>query len=207
MTARPLHPTSLRVLVLFTHPAIQKSRLNRRLFAAARQVEGVTAHDLYEAYPDYQIDVRGEQERLLRHDVIVFQHPFYWYSGPALLKEWQDLVLEYGFAYGRGGDRLRGKWLVSAITTGGREEAYRREGHNHYTVRELLAPFDQTARLCGMEYLPPFVVHGSIRLPDTEIDSAAADYAQVLAGLRDGRIHPESVRDLPRLNAALARRA
>ena len=64
-------------------------------------MEGVRLHDLYEAYPDFLIDVEAEQALLLEHDVIVFQHPVYWYSSPAILKEWQDLVLEHGFAYGR----------------------------------------------------------------------------------------------------------
>src|SRR5258708_2220267 len=136
-----------RVLVLFAHPAFQKSRINRHLAAAARAVDGITFHDLYEAYPDFQLDVAHEQELLLAHDVIVFQHPFYWYSCPALLKEWLDLVLEYNFAYGPHGTRLHGKTLLSALTTGGPEHAYARDGHNHFTIRELLAPFEQTALL------------------------------------------------------------
>lgn len=195
---------SQRVLVLFAHPAVQKSRVNRRLFAAAQSVPGVTTLDLYQEYPDFQIDVRSEQARLLEHDVIVFQHPFYWYSSPALLKEWQDLVLEYGFAYGRNGTRLRGKALLNAITTGGSEEAYARTGHNYFTMRELLTPFEQTARLCGMVYLPPFVVHGAIRMTHTaEVERAADDYARVLAGLRDGRVTTETAGSFDRLNADL----
>ena len=84
----------------------------------------MTVHDLYEAYPDLDIDVAREKALLLAHDVIVWQHPFFWYSTPAILKEWQDLVLEFGWAYGPGGTALRGKLFVSAITTGGREAAY-----------------------------------------------------------------------------------
>jgi glutathione-regulated potassium-efflux system ancillary protein KefG len=195
----------LRVLVLFAHPAIQKSRINRHLVAAARGVEGVTVHDLYEAYPDFDIDIVREQELLLTHDAVVLQHPFFWYSCPALLKEWIDLVLEHGFAYGHGGTRLHGKTLVSAITAGGSEHAYRHEGHNHFTIRELLAPFEQTARLCGMHWLPPFVVHGSIHLTAAaEIERTAADYARVLAALRDGHLTPARTAALPRLNHDLA---
>lgn len=194
-----------RILILFAHPAIQKSRINRRLAAAARTVEGVTFHDLYEAYPDFDIDIVHEQNLLVGHDVIVLQHPFYWYSCPALMKEWLDLVLEYDFAYGHTGRQLHGKTLVSALTTGGPEHAYTHEGHNHFTMRELLAPFEQTARLCGMHWLPPFIVHGSIRLTDSaELERHAADYARVLAGLRDGRITRANAAALPRLNLDLA---
>lgn len=190
-----------RVLVLFAHPAKQKSRLNVRLAAAARAVPGVTVHELYEAYPDFLVDVPAEQARLAAHDVIVLQHPFFWYSCPALLKEWIDLVLEFGWAYGPGGTQLAGKILLSAITTGGGEHAYSREGHNHFTMRELLAPFCQTADLCGMVWLPPFVVHGAIRLTDpTAIAQHEQDYATLLTRLRDGHLDPRRVATRNRLN-------
>lgn len=96
-----------RILVLFAHPAFERSRVHRRLVAAARAQHGVTIHDLYEAYPDFDVDVRREQELLLAHDLIVLQHPFYWYSTPPLVKQWIDLVFEYGWAYGARGRRVR----------------------------------------------------------------------------------------------------
>ena len=179
---------SLRVLILFAHPAFQKSRINRRLLRAVQGLENIRIHDLYEEYPDFQIDVEREQKLLLVHDVIVLQHPFFWYSSPALLKEWEDLVLEYGFAYGVGGTMLAGKRMLSAITTGGSEAAYRRVGYNYFTVREFLTPFEQTARLCHMEYLPPFVVFGSLKLHDEqELADRATAYRRVIEGLRDER--------------------
>jgi glutathione-regulated potassium-efflux system ancillary protein KefG len=52
--------------------------------------------------------------------VIVFQHPLYTYSCPALLKEWLDRVLSRGFASGPGGNQLAGKYWRSVITTGER---------------------------------------------------------------------------------------
>jgi glutathione-regulated potassium-efflux system ancillary protein KefG len=143
---------------------------------------------LYEEYPDFQIDVEREQKLLLDHDIIVLQHPFFWYSGPALLKEWEDLVLEYGFAYGVGGTMLAGKRMLSAITTGSPEAAYRRVGYNYFTIREFLTPFEQTARFCHMEYLPPFVVFGSFKLFDEQaLTERATAYRQVIEGLRDER--------------------
>ena len=174
-----------RVLILFAHPAVQKSRVNRHLADAVRTLEGITFRDLYEEYPDLYLNVKAEQELLVAHDVIVFQHPFYWYSSPAILKEWQDLVLEWGFAYGDNGTALRGKKFLTAITTGGPSEAYRREGFNYFTIRELLAPFEQTARLCGMEYLAPFVVHAVNSFSKEDIVAAAQDYRRVITMLRD----------------------
>ena len=174
-----------RVLILFAHPALHKSRVNRHLADAVRTIDGITFRDLYEEYPDLYLNVKAEQELLVAHDVIVFQHPFYWYSSPAILKEWQDLVLEWGFAYGDNGTALRGKKFLTAITTGGPSEAYRREGFNYFTIRELLAPFEQTARLCGMEYLAPFVVHAVNSFSKDDIVAAAQEYRRVITMLRD----------------------
>jgi len=192
-----------RVLILFAHPALEKSRVNVRLLEAARAVDGITVHDLYEAYPAFDIDVLAEQRRLVGHDVVVVQHPFFWYSAPALLKEWQDLVLEHGWAYGTGGDALRGKRWMSAITTGGREMSYAEDGGNRFTIRQLLAPIEQTARLCGMDFLSPFVVHGTHGLDAPRISDHARDYARVLEGLRDGTLDLERARRLARINADL----
>lgn len=173
----------MRLLLQFAHPALQKSRANRALLEAARGVEGVTVNDLYELYPDFHVDVAREQALLREHEVIVFQHPFYWYSAPALLKEWQDLVLELGFAYGRGAAALRGKTLASAITTGGPQESYSNSGYNRHGIGALLAPFAQTAGLCGMRYAEPFVSFAAPRLSATELAAEAARYAGWLRAL------------------------
>jgi len=178
-----------RVLVLFAHPVLERSRVNRRLVGALRDVENVTVHDLYEAYPTLGIDVAKEQELLLSHDVLVFQHPFYWYSVPAILKEWQDLVLEHGWAYGAGGTKLRDKITFNAVTTGGPVQAYRKGGYNNFTVRELLAPWEQTANLCGMRFLAPFTVHAALRVAsDDDVAQRREDYRRLIVALRDDRI-------------------
>jgi glutathione-regulated potassium-efflux system ancillary protein KefG len=153
-----------RILLLFAHPAYQRSRINRAMIEAVQDFAQVRLHDLYEEYPHFHIDVKREQKLLREHDVIVFQHPFYWYSCPALLKEWLDLVLEYNFAYGDSGTELAGKKWMSAITTGGPAEAYLCQGQNCFTMEQFLVPFEQTARLCNMAWQPPFIVHGSLRL-------------------------------------------
>ncbi|MGF1468241.1 MAG: NAD(P)H-dependent oxidoreductase [Sandaracinaceae bacterium] len=176
-----------RVLLLFAHPVFERSRVNRSLLEAARGVSGVDIHDLYELYPEFDVDVRAEQEALLAHDVVVFQHPFYWYSAPALVKQWLDLVLEHGWAYGHGGDALHGKRLAQALTTGGRDDAYGPGGYNRYSMEEFLRPFEQTARLCGMTYEPPFVVHGTHRIGEAGLIEAAGRYVAYLTALRDGR--------------------
>lgn len=191
------------ILVLFAHPVQHKSRVNKELVSSIKGIQGITFHDLYEAYPDFHIDVKREQDLLLSHDIIVWQHPFYWYSAPALFKEWIDLVLEHGFAYGRTGRALEGKQVLTAITSGGRREAYQPGGFNNYTIRHLLAPFEQTVRLCNMEYLPPFAVHGTHLLSDKDIAKAAVDYKSLLISLRDGIFSTDEIRSCEYLNDVL----
>jgi glutathione-regulated potassium-efflux system ancillary protein KefG len=195
---------SRRILVLFAHPVLERSRVNRRLLQVASELPGVTVHDLYETYPSLFVDVKREQALLLQHDAIVFQHPFYWYSAPALVKQWQDLVLEYGWAYGKGGTQLEGKVTFNAITTGGPVTAYRAEGHNRFTMRTLLSPFDQTAHLCRMKFLAPFVVHGSLRLEtDEDVRPHAELYRRALEAVRDETLDVEAAMKAERLQDVL----
>jgi putative NADPH-quinone reductase len=195
-----------KVLVLHAHPRPDRSEINVVLAEAARRVEGVTVVDLYAEYPTFEIDVDREQQRLLDHDVIIFQHPVYWYSSPAILKEWQDLVLEHGFAYGAGGTALNGKLFFCACTAGGPEAAYCAQGYNHFSIRELLQPLEQTAYLCGMTYLPPFALFGArTAVQEGRIDAHVADWVRLLTALRDGHLDIAAAVDLPRLNQDLDR--
>lgn len=193
-----------QILILFAHPALENSRVNRHLIQAVQGLDAVTIHDLYEVYPDFNINVKFEQDLLLAHDIIVFHHPFYWYSSPAILKEWQDLVLEHGFAYGKTGTALHGKKFLTAITTGGSEQAYCRKGYNRFTIRELLVPFEQTAALCGMDYLPPFVVQGTHQLHEQQqIAQHAEDYRKAIIALRDNTVNWERLQQFSHLNHSL----
>jgi len=195
---------SRRLLILFAHPALHKSRVNQLLLSSVQSLPGVTVNDLYESYPNFHVNVAREQALLLEHDVIIFQHPFYWYSSPAILKQWQDLVLEYGFAYGKNGTQLQGKLVLTAISTGGPSSAYQREGYNYFTVRELLAPFEQTVRLCGMTYLPPFVVPGVLWMQDQEeLSTYGSVYRRALEALRDNALDLSEVMRLDTLNQAM----
>ena len=113
---------------------------------------------------------------------------------PALLKQWIDLVLEHGWAYGSGGEALRGKWLVNAITAGGGEAAYRPEGLNRHTLRQMLAPIEQTAWLCWMKFLPPYVLHGTHGLETEDIEQHAQSYQRFFDALQDQSVDLEALR-------------
>jgi glutathione-regulated potassium-efflux system ancillary protein KefG len=180
----------MKILILFAHPRLSASHVQRALADTVRELPGVTFRDLYAAYPDFVIDVAREQALLLEHELIVLQHPFYWYSAPAMIKEWLDLVLELGWAYGPGGDKLNGRFLMNALSTGGVEAAYRRHGRNRFEIEELLSPFNQSAHLCGMAYLEPFAVFAGRWLTSEDLALRCSDYQGLIEGLRDGHIDP-----------------
>ena len=177
-----------KILVLFAHPALEKSRVNKRLINQIENIENVTFHDLYEEYPDFYIDIKREQKLLTENDIIIFHHPLYWYSIPALLRQWEDLVLEHNWAYGSKGNALVGKKLIQVITTGGSSQAYKKNSVNRFTVREFLIPIEQTAVLCGMIYLPPYLIQGTHKLTGTEIETYALEYHQYLSDLSQEKI-------------------
>lgn len=161
-------PPRRSALVLFAHPQAHLSRVNRPLAEAARAVPGVVVHDLYNTYPDFFIDVPFEQARLAAADIVVFLHPIQWYSMPALLKEWVDAVLLPGWAYGEHGHALEGKTYWMAATTGSPAAAYSAEGAHGRPFDDYLHAFRQTARLCGMRWAAPHILHGA-----HQVDAAA----------------------------------
>lgn len=175
-----------RLLVLFAHPRLGRSRVHRALLRALPAHPDITFHDLYEEYPRLDVDVEREQALLDEHDIIAFQFPFYWYSTPPILKQWQDLVLEHGWAYGSEGNALRGKTFLNIVSTGGGEAAYCAAGYNRFSVRQLLSPIEQTALLCGMNYLPPFVVFGTHALEEEDITLQASRYSALVEALVAG---------------------
>jgi glutathione-regulated potassium-efflux system ancillary protein KefF len=170
-----------RILILYAHPTPHLSRVNRRLAEAARAVPNVRLHNLYEAYPDFYINVQTEQALLEEADLVVFQHPIQWYSMPSLLKEWVDVVLEYGWAYGPGGNALRGKDFWLAATTGSAEEAYSEQSYHGHPFHAFLPPIKQTAVLCGMRWLPPLILHGARKIDDRVVEDHVARYLQRLS--------------------------
>ena len=169
-----------KVLIQFANPNIQRSRVNRSLLAQVEQLPHVTVNKLYETYPDFFINVKREKELLEQAQLLVFHHPFYWYSSPAIIKEWQDAVLEYGWAYGPEGDKLRGKDFMMAVTTGGGPQAYQPDGNNRFTIQEFMRPFEQTAHLCGMNFLKPFVVHSANVIAKEDLEIRGLEYRNLL---------------------------
>ena len=174
------------VVLIHAHPFVRRSTANRTLLAAIEDLHGLEVRDLYARYPDFSIDVRAEQAALEAADALVIQHPIYWYAAPALLKLWMEEVLEYGWAYAEGGDRLRGKPFLWATTTGGGADDYRPGGGHDRPFDDYMWPMLQTVRYCGMVWQEPFVVHDAHRLSHAALEQHAARYRSLVDALIRG---------------------
>jgi len=180
----------MKVLIVFAHPAFESSRINRALYESVKDLPDVTWHDLYDTYPQQMINVQHEQALLVQADVLILQHPLYWYSCPALMKNWLDSVLTLGWAYGEGGTALRGKAFLQAVSSGGPEAVYQRGGYNNFTLAELLRPFEQTADLCDMTYHQPFMTQGVRNLTDEILTEQVARYREWINAIVAGQLPP-----------------
>jgi glutathione-regulated potassium-efflux system ancillary protein KefF len=174
------------VIVLFSaHPYPDRSRANRALLEAARDLPELEVRSLYDLYPDFAIDVEAEQAALTRARAVVWQHPIYWYSVPSLLKHWFDKVLLRGWAYGDGGRALAGKRCLWAATAGGEPGAYAPDGIHGFPFSAFVPVIEQTARFCGMHWEEPFIVHGAHKVSDAELAETAARFRRRLIALAD----------------------
>jgi len=169
-----------KVLVILAHPKLSDSTVNKALIQEAASVNGVKVRDLYAKYPDFKIDVDREQALLTECETLVFQHPLYWYSCPALLKEWLDSVLLRNFAYGKHGKALTGKRLLSVVSAGGPQETYCSAGSNEHSVESFLKTFELTAKFCNMKYETPLVLHNTYRAKEADINHHVGRYGELL---------------------------
>jgi glutathione-regulated potassium-efflux system ancillary protein KefF len=184
------NPAAHDIYVIAAHPAWRESRVNRPMMEAAQASPRTRVQDLYSSYPDYAIDVPAEQAAMTQASLIVLLHPIQWYSMPALQKLWMDEVLTYGWAYGDEGSALQGKDLWLVATTGGPEDSYHPQGYNRYFFDAFLPPYEQSAALCGMRFLPPLILHGA----------HSVDAASVAQHLQTFRERLQSYPDWPEMD-------
>ena len=175
----PLPPAEPSIYLLAAHDNWRESRVNRRLLERALANPAVKVCDLYGRYPDYAIDVAAEQAHLAAARLVVLMHPIHWYSMPALQKLWLDDVLTYGWAYGPQ-KALEGKDLWLVASTGGAEDSYQPSGYNRHSFDAFLPPYEQTAALCGMRFLPPLILHWAHRAEPDQVLSHVEAFAQRL---------------------------
>jgi len=167
-------------LVILAHPHFDQSIANKAIIEElSRSDIDFEIRNLSALYPTFQIDVKAEQEALLKHREVIFQYPFYWYNMPAILKHWFDEVFTYQFAYGSQGDKLKGKYFIPSFTVGAPESEYHTLGEHHFKVYEFCKNLAQTAYYAQMKYVEPLYFHGtSVNAGYTKEDIEAKAKAQ-----------------------------
>lgn len=173
---------ALRTLVLYAHPYPDRSRANRALIEAVRDLEHVSVRTLYDLYPDFGVDVAAEQSALRDVERVVWQCPLFWYSAPALLSLWFEKVLTHGWAYGHGADALKGKRALWVTTTGGPAQSYAPGQMHARPFADYIPPMEHTALFCGMTWEPPLIHHGAPRASDETLRAWADAYRARLRG-------------------------
>ena len=171
------------ILLLYAHPYPHRSRACAALLSALEGVPGLEVRSLYDLYPDFDVDTETEQAAIESAEALVWMHPIYWYTVPGLMKHWFEKVLVRGFAYGEGGNRLVGKRVLWVATTGGDEEAFSVEGRHHHAFADFVPVVEQTARYCGMDWQPPFILNGAHVVPDATLLEAGQRLRQRIEAL------------------------
>ena len=167
----------MEILVIATHPNIKESRVNKVWLESLKKENNITVRFLDEIYKeDKKINLDEEKKFLEKAERVVFQFPFYWYSMPALMREYFDEVLQFGWAYGPSGDALKGKEFLVALSVGAPEYSYMGGSYNNFTITELLRPLEATANAVQMVYLPYYALFDIHRLSDEEIEESARKY-------------------------------
>jgi putative NADPH-quinone reductase len=149
-----------KTLILLAHPNIENSVGNKTVINAVKDLENVSVRDLAALYPDFNIDVKAEQEAMAQADLIILQYPIYWYNMPPILKQWFDKVLTYGFAFGEG-SKVTGKSIMASVTVGSPENAYPKG-----EMERLLIAIKASAAFCKLNYLPHIASYGIYYMPD-----------------------------------------
>ena len=107
----------------------------------------------------------------------------YWFSSPALLKEWFDVILAPGFAHA-GEYKLKDKSFAIAISCGGAEKEFCETGKDKKTVEEFLFPFSITANYVKMNYKKAFITYETeTTLSEATLNRYAQDYVKYIKEL------------------------
>lgn len=171
----------MKILVIFSHTYQDQSVSGKAALEVFKKTEGVVVRNIEELYPNLdKIDVAAEQQALVDADLVLFYHPIFWFNVPSGLKRYMDDVLQYGFAYGTGGDKLHGKKFAHVYTTGSGAETY--VGGLHETLE---APLHASAEYCGMKYVKAYPLYGQLALTNPNAaELAKAHVEKVLAELK-----------------------
>lgn len=179
----------MKTLVIVAHPDIEKGMINKRWVEELKKHPDIyTVHELYKVYPDEEIDVQKEQKLVEAHENLILQFPIQWFNCPPLLKKWLDEVVLFGWAFGagwipgiEGGDKFKNRKIALAVSAGIKKEDYSEKGRYHYTLEQLLTPFETTFHYTESDYKSFFAFYGAEDKPSSEVvENSAKAYLDFL---------------------------
>lgn len=143
-----------KITIVLAHPDINDSRANRELINTVKELNNVSVYNIYENFPEL-FDVETWTQIMLESSALIYQFPLHWMSAPYMLKKWQEEV----FTHLSRTPMIVGKPMMVVVTVGGDSSAYRSGGRNHYTVDEILRPYEASAIAAGMKWQTPVIIH------------------------------------------------
>lgn len=137
-----------KIVLIVDHPSFAQSVVNRRwLDEVKKYPDEFLIHNLQSVYPSGSIDAAAEHSIIDNNDGVVLQFPMYWFNSPPLMKKWIDTVFSPGWAY-RGGNKLKDKKFAFAVSCGGSEQDYSKDGDVGMSVLDLLNSY-----VCSLAYV------------------------------------------------------
>ncbi|WP_076460061.1 NAD(P)H-dependent oxidoreductase [Limosilactobacillus caccae] len=162
----------MKTLVIVAHPQLDSSATEAFFKTAARQADNVTWHEL-----TIPFDVVHEQQLLHSANRIILQFPMYWYSAPAILKQWLDEAWTTTLTTNR---LVKGHELGIVVTVAHPAQAFMPGASQQFTIAELLRPYQALAHATGMKYLPPLPVYQFAQQSDEQRQLLFIRYQQYL---------------------------
>ena len=162
----------MKTLVIVAHPQLDASTAQSFLKTAALADSAVIWHELTAPF-----DIAAEQKLLHSVDRIIFQFPMYWYSAPAILKQWLDEVWNSQLTSNR---LVKGRQLGIVVTVAHPATAFGPGASQEYTIAELLRPYQALAHATGMQYLPPLPIYQFAQQTEEEKQLLYIRYQQYL---------------------------
>ncbi len=164
---------SQNILIVAGHTYPQTSIANNAIITLLKEkYPEARVDNLIELYPDFQIDVKAEQEKLDWADIVIIQTPLFWFSMTSMVQRWIEETFAHGWAYGSQGHALEGKKVIVGITAGAPDQKYD-DGEEGISIPEIEAPLKAIFPFCGMNYLGCVFTGGLLNAgadtPDVEL--------------------------------------
>ena len=175
-----------KILLVLSHPNYKESFTNKIIVDKIKTIiPDIEIDHIDELYPDEKIDVKAEQEKLLRNDTIIFQFPMYWHTRPYLLSKWFEVVYEPGFAYGDEGSKLKDKRVIISMTMENPESFHTGD----IALEHIISPFKSTLKFTEQKF-HEFLITGGLSMNIKNMPELLKEKTKEL------EVHAEKLADL-----------